>query len=74
MATPGIPELITALAATVHAYLAGPTHAPLTVALGCAGGRHRSAQASRALAELLRADGLDVTVVDRDIDLPVVAR
>jgi hypothetical protein len=74
MATPGIPAVVDALAAMVHAYLAGPTPAPLAVAIGCAGGRRRSSPTSRALAALLRADGLDVVVVDRDIDLPVVDR
>jgi UPF0042 nucleotide-binding protein len=74
MATPGIPELVTALAATVHAYRAGPTPARLTIAVGCAGGRHRSAQIATALMHLLQGDGLDATVSHRDIDRPVVER
>jgi UPF0042 nucleotide-binding protein len=73
MNTPGIPELIPALAATVHAYLAGPTQVPLTVAIGCEDG-HRSAQLSGAVAQLLRDSGQAVTVDHRDIDQAVVAR
>lgn len=72
MATPGIPDLVTALAAAVHAYRAGPTPARLTIAVGC--GRHRSAQIATALMQLLQGDGLDATVSHRDIDRPVVER
>ncbi|MEU6481995.1 RNase adapter RapZ [Streptomyces sp. NPDC047017] len=43
MSTDGVPALVHAIAATVDAYLAGPRQdEPLTVALGCAGGRHRA--------------------------------
>lgn len=42
--TPGIPALLEALTAAVLAYLAGgPAAAPVTVSVGCAGGRHRAA-------------------------------
>ncbi|WP_042428074.1 RapZ C-terminal domain-containing protein [Streptacidiphilus anmyonensis] len=74
MTTPGILAVVDALAAMVRAYLAGPAQAPLKVAIGCAGGRHRSAQVTQALAQLLREEGTAVTVVHRDINLPVVAR
>ena len=74
MNTPGIPELAAAIAVTVHAFQAGPSPAPLTVAVGCAGGRHRSAQLSLAVAQLLRDGGQAVTVDHRDIDQAVVAR
>jgi len=74
MATPGIPAVIDALHALAHAYLSGPAAAPLVLAIGCAGGRHRSAQVSCALSRRLREDGIATTLTHRDIYLPVVAR
>ncbi|MGV9761457.1 RapZ C-terminal domain-containing protein [Streptomyces tricolor] len=57
MATDGVQALVRAIAATVDAYLAGPRQdEPLTVALGCAGGRHRSATVADALATVLSGD------------------
>jgi len=40
----------------------------LTLAFGCTGGRHRSVAIAEAVAELLREQGFDPTVVHRDID------
>lgn len=74
MATPGIPAVVDALHALARAYLSGPADAPLVLAIGCAGGRHRSAQTSIALCQRLREDGITATVTHRDIYLPVVAR
>ncbi|MET9483671.1 RNase adapter RapZ [Streptomyces sp. NPDC006638] len=57
MSTDGIIPLVHAIAATVDAYLAGPCQdEPLTVALGCAGGRHRAATVAAALAAALDGD------------------
>ena len=42
----------------------------LNVAVGCTGGRHRSVAIVEALAERLRGDGLTVTVIHRDVDVP----
>lgn len=39
----------------------------LTVALGCTGGRHRSVAMSEALAEKLRAAGMQTLVMHRDV-------
>lgn len=39
----------------------------LTLAFGCTGGRHRSVAIAEAAAELLRARGVDPTVVHRDV-------
>lgn len=39
----------------------------ITIALGCTGGRHRSVAMSEALAERLRAQGVRVLVVHRDL-------
>lgn len=75
MGTPGIPALLDATAAAVHAFLAGPSgDRPFVVADGCAGGRHRAATFAMALADLLRADGLTVTLHHRDLSKPVVER
>jgi RNase adapter protein RapZ len=38
-----------------------------TVAIGCTGGKHRSVAVSAELAARLRADGVDVTLVHRDL-------
>ncbi|WDM17058.1 ATPase [Streptomyces lavenduligriseus] len=57
MGTDGVLALVHAIAATVDAYLAGPRQdEPLTLALGCAGGRHRSATVADALAAALSGD------------------
>lgn len=39
----------------------------VTVAIGCTGGKHRSVAVSEALAEHLRADGVDAVVFHRDL-------
>ncbi|WP_019635108.1 RapZ C-terminal domain-containing protein [Actinomadura atramentaria] len=72
MGTPGISRLVTATAAAVRAYLAGPTDAPVTVAVGCAGGRHRAATVGMALAYALR--DRDVVLVHRDLHRDVIDR
>ncbi|NED02384.1 ATPase [Streptomyces sp. SID6648] len=57
MATDGVLALVHAIAATMDAYLAGPRQdEPLTIGLGCAGGRHRSATVADALAAVLSGD------------------
>lgn len=67
--TPGIRALVDATAAAVRAYQDGPTPAPITVAVGCAGGRHRAATVAMELASQTSA-----TVVHRDLIKPVVER
>ena len=42
----------------------------LSLAVGCTGGRHRSVVIVESLAERLRADGLNVAVTHRDVDVP----
>ncbi len=39
----------------------------LTIAIGCTGGKHRSVAMSEALAERLRAHGVNTLVVHRDL-------
>ncbi|MFF1909696.1 ATPase [Kitasatospora sp. NPDC058218] len=74
MGTPGIREAITAAALVVDAFDAGPTDAPLTVAVGCAGGRHRAATVAMALARRLAKTGAPVTLTHRDLPKDVVER
>src|SRR5690606_18774146 len=55
------------LATLLPAYVAeGKSY--LTIAFGCTGGRHRSVAIAEEVAEILRAQGFDPTVVHRDID------
>ncbi|MEV0191878.1 RNase adapter RapZ [Kitasatospora purpeofusca] len=74
MGTPGIRETITAAALLGEAYDAGPAAAPLTIAVGCAGGRHRAATVAMALARRLGKTGTPVHLTHRDLDKPVVDR
>ncbi|MFE4514202.1 ATPase [Kitasatospora sp. NPDC056783] len=74
LATPGIRELIAGTALLADAYDAGPTEAPLTIAVGCAGGRHRAATVAMALARRLAKTGSTVRLTHRDLDKPVVDR
>ncbi|UZJ31012.1 RapZ C-terminal domain-containing protein [Streptomyces endophytica] len=72
--TAGIPALVEATATAVAAFAAGPSAGVVTVADGCAGGRHRAPTFAGALAERLRADGFRVAVTHRDMHRPVVQR
>lgn len=75
MATDGIEQLLAAATATVEAYLAGPRQdEPVTVAVGCAGGRHRAATVASVLAERCAERGLDVRLIHRDLAKDVVER
>lgn len=75
MATDGIEELVRATADMVTAYAAGPRQdEPVTVAVGCAGGRHRAAAVSAELARRCAGRGLDVHLLHRDLDKDVVDR
>jgi UPF0042 nucleotide-binding protein len=55
------------LALLLPAYVA-EGKAYLTLAFGCTGGRHRSVAIAEAVADLLRARGVEPTVVHRDVD------
>lgn len=69
LTTPGITDLIDSITGTIRAYLAGPATAPLTVAVGCVGGRHRSAVVAARVTQLVGAE-----LVHRDIHRPVLNR
>ncbi|SEC16929.1 UPF0042 nucleotide-binding protein [Streptomyces sp. 2224.1] len=72
--TAGVADLVDATATAVAAFAAGPSAGTVTVADGCAGGRHRAPTFAGALAERLRADGYRVSVTRRDMHRPVVQR
>lgn len=74
LATPGIRELIAGTALLADAFDAGPSEAPLTIAVGCAGGRHRAATVAMALARRLAKTGTAIRLTHRDLDKPVVDR
>lgn len=56
MNTPGIKQLLAATVAAVDGFLAGPSSTGLTIADGCAGGRHRAATFAIALQAVLTGD------------------
>jgi UPF0042 nucleotide-binding protein len=72
LGTPGIPALVRAVAAAVRDLLRGG--GPVTVAVGCAGGRHRAPAVATLVAALLEVSGVPVTTVHRDIAEPVARR
>ncbi|MFI0901805.1 ATPase [Streptomyces sp. NPDC020983] len=67
--TPGVMDVIADLVAK-----AGEPSGPRTIAVGCAGGRHRSVVVADIVTRSLQHMGRQVTVTHRDIDLPVVNR
>lgn len=74
MDTPGVEDLVRAIADMAHAFGRGPTPGTITIALGCVGGRHRSAAVAIAVAHVLDAEGFQVALAHRDIDRPVINR
>lgn len=74
LATPGVRPLVAATAAAVEAFTQGPSADTVTVAAGCAGGRHRAPTVARELASRLIQAGHAVVVHHRDLDKPVVQR
>ncbi|KUN95923.1 ATPase [Streptomyces resistomycificus] len=72
--TPGIAALVEATATAVAAFAAGPSAGTVTVADGCAGGRHRAPTFARALADRLSSAGHRVTIRHRDMARDVVQR
>ena len=66
----GAREFVDAYADLMHRYEAGYAREGkhyATVAVGCTGGKHRSVAIAEELATRLRADGVDVSVVHRDL-------
>ncbi|USQ89255.1 ATPase [Streptomyces phaeoluteigriseus] len=74
MGTPGITALVEATVTAVAAFASGPSVGTVTVADGCAGGRHRAPTFARALADRLTAAGHTVSVCHRDMGKGVIQR
>jgi RNase adaptor protein for sRNA GlmZ degradation len=72
--TPGTWDLAVSVASAVLACLAGPSAGPVSVAIGCAGGRHRGPSIAIAVCAALADTGVSARVVHRDITRPVVDR
>lgn len=72
--TPGIWPLVEATVAELRAFLAGPTAAPVRVAIGCVGGRHRSAVVAQLVTNMLASDRIAATLEHRDLHRPVINR
>ena len=64
--TPGAEHLAVNAAATAR-HLAEDTHAPVTVAFGCVGGRHRSVVLALRVHTLLHAAGVAAWIEHRDV-------
>ena len=66
----GAQEFVDAYASLLHRYEEGYAREGkhyATLAVGCTGGKHRSVAIATELASRLRADGVDVTLVHRDM-------
>ena len=75
LGTPGIRDLVIAATDAIRAYLAGPCPMPVTVAVGCEGGRHRAPAVGLAITEaLVRVKAAPVTLVHRDLNKEVIDR
>lgn len=73
--TPGVRAALLGVATTVLGMAGGPGKGtPVTVAVGCVGGRHRAPRAAIALQGLLAALGLAATLTHRDLDQDVLER
>jgi RNase adaptor protein for sRNA GlmZ degradation len=77
--TPGIGDVVRGVVGMTVGYLGGPAKVDtVTIAVGCAGGRHRAAVVAEEIARRLRyvysVNGDGVDVVHRDLHRPVVER
>lgn len=69
-ATPGAADTVAVLARFAATF----PQPDCVIAVGCAGGRHRSVALAEAVGALLRGDGHPVTVEHRHVHLPRVLR
>jgi RNase adaptor protein for sRNA GlmZ degradation len=74
LSTPGIAALIESVTAMARAFRAAPRPGPVTIAVGCVGGRHRSAVIAAEAARRLDLEGVPVTLAHRDLERPVIER
>lgn len=71
--TPGAGTTVYA-AATFARELTDYTTQPVTVAVGCVGGRHRSVALAEQIAATLNERGVPTTVTHRDVHRPVIQK
>lgn len=74
MTTPGVERLVCSIAAAAAAFLDGPQPGPVTIAVGCVGGRHRSTVIADQAASRLRGLGVSAAAAHRDKHRPVIHR
>ncbi|MFE1081728.1 ATPase [Nocardiopsis alba] len=75
LATSGVRAAITGVATSAVALVSGPSgDTPVTIATGCAGGRHRAPTAAMAIAGILTTLGITVDLVHRDLEREVISR
>jgi RNase adapter protein RapZ len=77
LAIPGARGLIDGVTTAIRALLAtpgGPGRQPVRVAIGCAGGRHRSVVIADDIAARLALAGWETTTTHLDIHRPVLTR
>ncbi|MFG1620191.1 ATPase [Nonomuraea wenchangensis] len=76
LATPGVAAVVrrTAQLAAELTTTTGAAGGPVSVAVGCVGGRHRSVAMAEAIAAELAGAGLPVALVHRDVARPVIQR
>lgn len=70
LAQPGAKEVLESFGETLRAVTAGYRREGkryMTLAVGCTGGKHRSVAMAEQFAGLLSGDGVDTTVVHRDV-------
>lgn len=72
--TPGIPALIDSVTAMARAFRAAPRPGSITIAVGCVGGRHRSAVIAAEVFRRLDTEGIPCALAHRDINRPVIER
>jgi RNase adaptor protein for sRNA GlmZ degradation len=72
--TPGVRDLVVATVHAVQAFRAGSAGGPVSVAIGCAGGRHRAPAIAVTVTRCLKAAGIRAAVHHRDIGKPVIER
>ncbi|XKK37265.1 ATPase [Nocardiopsis sp. ARC36] len=73
--TPGIRSAISGMVTAALALTTGPSgNAPITLAAGCTGGRHRAPTTAMVITDMLTALGISVELEHRDLDREVINR
>jgi UPF0042 nucleotide-binding protein len=74
LGTHGVEAFSAALFGAIVALGASNPDRPVTVAVGCVGGRHRSVVIAEYLAGMARSSGWDADVTHLHVDRPVIQR